>query len=302
MPPKPDVSVILCVRNGADVIARQLDALDSQSVSCTYEVIVIDNGSSDDTVKVIDRVIKDSTHLKKICRLIDGADASGLPQSRNLGSQRAEADILAFCDADDRVDAEWVQSYFDELNHQTALLGGKVNPVDEAGRAVSVGIGEGLVATPYLLHVPGCNFAINRRAYLEVGGFDEGLPRYGFDDVDFSWRVQQAGYEINYVPGAIVDFTVSSNSASIRKRFYLGVGRVLMARRYPSYDSNPYKLLPTAGKALRQTFDFLLDTLKTKGINRKSASQLVAQYGRVYGSILYRGKNYCPAPQLLKYQ
>lgn len=294
-----DVSVILCVRNGVEVIENQLAALEHQVADAPFEIIIVDNGSTDGTQEVIRQYLKQSYKLALITRIIDASETPGLPYARNKGARAARADIFAFCDADDRVHERWVQAIADSLKGRDALIGGRVHPVDGQGNRLDIGIGQGLVATKYLPHVSGCNFAITSHAFFSSGGFDEGLPRYGFDDVDFSWRVQESGFSIDYEPKAEVYFTVSGNSASVKKKFMLGVGRVLMARRYPQYDNNSYRPL----FCLKNVFSILVRIIRffarERTINRKDLSVLVASLGNLYGSLIYAGKNTMPPHQIL---
>lgn len=293
-----DATVILCVRNGEAVIGNQLDALADQVVSCNYEVLVVDNGSTDNTVAVVKKKLVSLPDFASRVRIIDASATVGIPFARNAGAREAQGKALLFCDADDRVDAHWVQEMYLALDSDK-LVGGRIMPVREEGRFLPNNYGQGLAATTYLLHVSGCNFGITRFAYFEVGGFDESLPRYGFDDVDFSWRVQEAGFPIDYAEKAVVHFTLSSGSASFKKKILLGQGTVLMARRFPAYDSNEYRFLPTLGTTFHDGFSLITSSLKSRSINRKQAAKFVAQLGRLYGSLYYSGKNYLPAPKLI---
>lgn len=149
--------------------------------------------------------------------------------------------------------------------------------------------GDGVMATRYLPHVVTNNCAVPRKAFLSIGGFDESLPRYGFEDVDLSWRMQEAGYRLVYSPDAIVYFTVSDSVASIRKKFALGRGRVLMAVRYPAYDSTDYTFPRTLRDLAQACSLFIRTCMSSRRIDRAHASSLVALAGRVVGSVQYRG-------------
>lgn len=293
------LSVILCVRNGEEVISRQLEALKSQNAQILFELIVVDNGSTDCTKKVVEEFLRANNKSLPCSKIIDASEKSGLPFARNVGIKASRGRILAFCDADDRVHEGWVQAIYESLRDRSALIGGRLHPVNESGSKISLGIGEGVVATTYLPHVSGCNFAITREAIFASGGFDESLPRYGFDDVDFSWRVQEAGFPIDYEPHAEVDFTISGKSASVKKRFLLGVGRVLIARRYPKYDSASY----TIGYSLKKIFFSLFSIIKRllfeRKFDKRELSFLVSSVGNLYGSVYYSGQNKNPKPELL---
>ena len=82
---------------------------------------------------------------------------------------------------------------------------------------------------------------------FEIGGYDESLPRYGYEDVDISWRHQEADGVMRFIPEAEIRFTLGGEE-SIRKKCELGVGRVLMARRFPKVDSATYLLKSTSDR------------------------------------------------------
>lgn len=131
-----------------------------------------------------------------------------------------------------------------------------------------------------------------------MGGFDESLPRYGFEDVDLSWRMQEAGHQIIYLPDAVVHFSLSGSRASVRKRFELGKGRVLMARRFPRYDATDYTVRSTVRDAGRAGGRLLRALVTERRFDTRLASQAVAAVGRVSGAVVYR-KSAMPPRQLL---
>ena len=276
----PDVSVIICVRNGARTLRRQLDALDAQRGGVPFEVIVVDNGSTDGTARLVREWMTADGHVHVAASLADAGSEPGVPRARNHGASLARGRVLAFCDADDVVDPDWVAAFAHAVDGKQ-LAGGRIISVTRSGAGLHAGFGEGLAKTSYLPHVGNCNCAVDRELFFQVGGYDESLPPYGFEDVDFSWRVQEAGHDLIYVPGARVRFTVSGNRTSLRKRFLLGKGRVLMAARFPRYDSTRYTVRST-------TFDIASDTLSLLSLlprnrteSRRAASRLVADLGRL---------------------
>lgn len=283
----PDVSVIICVRNGEATVRRQLDALDAQQGEATFEVLVIDNGSTDSTADLVREWIEEPEHAHVAARLVDGGTEPGIPRVRNLGASLARGRVLAFCDADDVVEPQWVSAFAMAIDGDQ-LAGGRIIACSENGEPRPDIFGEGLVATPYRPHVGNCNCAISRNLFFAVGGYDESLPRYGFEDVDLSWRVQEAGFPLIYVPGARVRFTVSGNRASIRKRYLLGKGRVLMAKRFPAYDSTQYTLTSTLRGVADDALALLRSVPRDRPAAKGAASRLVAGLGRVTAVAQYR--------------
>ncbi|MDO5700986.1 MAG: glycosyltransferase [Bowdeniella nasicola] len=284
-PERPDVSVILCVRNGERTIRRQLDAVVTQRSEHPFELIVVDNGSTDATARIVENVIAETRGDPPV-RLIDGGQTPGLPQARNCGARAARGRVLAFCDADDEIQPGWVRAFSEAIDGDI-LVGGTVIAVGADGTVRPPACIRGYTATPYLPHVPGASFAIPREAYFAVGGFDESLPHYGYDDVDFSWRVQEAGIPVGYAEDAVVRFTLSGNATSVRKRFFLGMGRVLMARRYPAYDSRHYGAPAVLADAARMTGRLVSSAVRHRTVDRRAVSQLCVSGGQLAGVIRY---------------
>ena len=103
-PRSPRLSVIIPCKNMGATIGAQLEALANQSWSEPWEVIVSDNGSSDDSVRVVQRYAARLPNL----RLVDASDRPGASHARNVGARHATAPALAFCDADDEVGVDWL--------------------------------------------------------------------------------------------------------------------------------------------------------------------------------------------------
>ena len=283
----PLVSVIICVRNGADTLGRQLAAVEAQRSTHPFELVIVDNGSTDGTAELIRHWAAEEHDAERFpVQIVDGGSVPGIPAARNAGIRRARGRVLAFCDADDAIRDGWIQAFGDALRDREALAGGSVHP-HHPGDSETGASALGVVQTPYLSHVGGACMAVTRAACDAVGGFDQTLPTYGFEDVVFSWRVQEAGFPLLSVPDAAVDFTVSGNSASIRKRFRLGQGRVLMARRFPAYDARRYTVGGTLKDAVGVSVGVLGAALRTRSVDRTEAGRVVAAWGRVYGCIVY---------------
>lgn len=297
------VSVIVCVRNGAGVIRAQLDALDRQVEHPPFELIVCNNGSTDQTESIVKAWIESGDHAAASLKLVQAPERAGIPYARNVGARAAQGRILAFCDADDVVDTQWVGAIARHTPLE-GMAGGLVRATDANGIPRPDAFPESLNQSPYLPYAPGCNMAIARQLLLDLHGYDEGLPRYGFDDVDISWRVQLSGRPLVFVPEAIVHMTLSSSRVAFRKRLLLGKGRVLMAHRYPQYDATDYGVGVCLRDIVRATREMLGDALGgDKPALRRTASVSVAGLGRLWGVLAYQvfgtypPAHFLPAPE-----
>jgi GT2 family glycosyltransferase len=196
----PAVSVVVCAYNAAGTIddcLTSLHRLDYPHV----DVIVVDDGSTDDTAA---RAAAYS--FVQLIRVPNG----GLSAARNVGLHAARGDVVAYVDADVRVDSLWLTHLVQPFVISSAVAAGGPNvaPLDDGWFAQCVARAPGapnhvMIDDRIAEHIPGCNLAVRRTALLEIGGFDPIFVRAG-DDVDVCWRLQSRGGEIAYSASALV--------------------------------------------------------------------------------------------------
>ena len=196
----PKVSVVVCAYNAASTIDECLDSLAALTYP-DYEVIVVNDGSRDGT--------GDLARRHAAVTVIDVPNG-GLSAARNVGLQASSGVVVAYTDADVRVDPDWltflVQPF---LNSDVMAAGGpNVVPADDPWFAQCVARAPGgpthvLLDDTIAEHVPGCNMAFLKHALLEIGGFNPIYVRAG-DDVDVCWRLQARGWQVGFAPAALV--------------------------------------------------------------------------------------------------
>jgi GT2 family glycosyltransferase len=199
LPKAPSVSVIVCSYNGARTLAQCLHSLPALDYP-DYEVIVVDDGSTDATSQILPgfpevRIIRQENQ--------------GLSVARNVGLQAARGSIIAYTDSDCFADRDWLTHLVYQLEQSGAAAVGGPNLTPEDGwlaGCVAAAPGQPvhvLESDQVAEHIPGCNMAFRREALEAINGFDPQFRKAG-DDVDLCWRLQQAGYWITFAPGAFV--------------------------------------------------------------------------------------------------
>ncbi len=198
--PFPKVSVIVCSYNGAQTLDACLCSLGKIDYP-DYEVIVVDDGSSDNTKELLSK----HPWVKAIHQ-----SNQGLSVARNVGAAAASGAILAYTDSDCMADPDWLFYLVGTLlSGDYAGVGGpNISPPAENWHQACVAAAPGgpshvLLTDTIAEHIPGCNMAFHRWAFDRVGGFDPEYRKAG-DDVDFCWRLQQENYVIAFSPAAIV--------------------------------------------------------------------------------------------------
>jgi len=208
----PRVSVVVCTHNGAGTIRETLSALRRLEYP-EYEVIVVDDGSTDETAQIArefgvdligsDGQKQDTTSKSPRANL-------GLSVARNAGLAAATGDIIAYLDDDAYPDEHWLMYLAHAFAHTThAGIGGPNIAPDGDGlvaKAVSHSPGNPthvLVHDRLAEHLPGCNMAFRTQALRAIGGFDPQFKIAG-DDVDVCWRIQEKGWTLGFTAGAMV--------------------------------------------------------------------------------------------------
>ncbi len=194
------VSVVIPCYNAGRTLKRQLEALRRQTVS-PWEVIVVDNGSDDDSVYVA-RCF--AATLPRF-RLIDASKKRGASHARNAGAREAEGDVLAFCDADDVVDAGWIAGIQDALCRHDFVASRfdmtKLNPTSNYVHPQAHGLLRER-SFDFLPRAGSSGLAIRKHIHDSVGGFDENILYH--EDTDYCWKVQLAGTELGWAPDALL--------------------------------------------------------------------------------------------------
>ncbi len=196
----PFVSVIVCSYNGGKTLARCLESLGQLNYPA-YEVILVDDGSTDDTAQIAARF----PEVRYVCQT-----NHGLSHARNHGAAVAKGEVFAYTDSDCMADRDWLYYLMSTLlSGDYAGVGGpNISPpaqnwVQACVSAAPGGPSHVLLTDTLAEHIPGCNMAWYRWVFEAIGGFDPEYHKAG-DDVDFCWRVQQAGHQIAFNPTAIV--------------------------------------------------------------------------------------------------
>jgi len=189
---KPAVSVIVPMRNAAQHVLEQVTALTNQTAAgLDFEVIWVDNGSSDGTMQLVSESIRADGRM----RVISAPEVVSSYFARNRGVALADGDLLLFCDADDVADEHWVLSMAQALADLDVVGGALMRDRDTL--AVVQGRFFG-----FLPAAQTANLGIRKSAFEALGGFDP-LAQSG-EDIAMCWRAQLRGFRFGFAPDAVV--------------------------------------------------------------------------------------------------
>ncbi|MDB6067810.1 MAG: putative glycosyltransferase [Pedosphaera sp.] len=229
---QPRVSVVVASYNGAKTLEACLASLTRLNYP-DYEVILVDDGSKDNTTEIAQRhpcvsTIRQTNH--------------GLSVARNVGIAAATGEIVAFTDSDCRADEDWLYYLVsDLLNSDFVGIGGhNFLPPEDSPVAAAVLVSPGGPAHVMLTdreaeHIPGCNMAFYKWALDEIGGFDPIFRKAG-DDVDVCWRLQERGHRIGFsASGFVWHYRRSTVQAYLSQQGGYGEAEALLSRKHPEY-------------------------------------------------------------------
>lgn len=298
----PQASVIIAVYNGTSTLSDQLTALAHQIDPPSFEVLVMDNNSTDNPSALVDQY-----RGRLDIRIVPAGAEQGQCYARNTGALQARGRHLLICDQDDVVSSGWVRSLADTLDEASVLATGPIEVTQlndsEVWRIYTEGADEGLLrpyaVQGYLPFAYGCNMGIRREDYLRLGGMDNSY-RGGDEDTDFSWRAQEAGMPLVCVESAVVHYRLRRTTRDLfRQRRGYGRTRVLTWVRTRGTR-------PLAGMSLAWTLrqaaliPFRWFKHRRTGTERLAwALQSGALLGNLDGQLLYRVLRRTPSPQLL---
>jgi glucosyl-dolichyl phosphate glucuronosyltransferase len=264
-----DISVVLCTWNRAAILPATLKDIAAQEAGgARYEIIIVDNNSSDSTSRVIESFQRTSpvpvTHLLE--------KKQGVSYARNAGIAAASAPVIAFTDDDIAVTPGWISAIrrtFEEFP-QVSFVGGKVLPIwpkrippwispglsslalqDYGDKSYFITAGEGkcLIAA---------NLACRREVFDRVGFFAPELQRVegsigSMDDFEFEARATAAGEIGLYDPRIVVHAPVPDERLTKRyhRSWYFGHGRFLSLHRHPEVERSSFRLRGVPGHLYR---------------------------------------------------
>ncbi len=237
MPPPdlPFVSIIVPAYNCRSTIEKCVESLKALDYP-NYEVLIMDDGSTDGTGKYLDTV-----EDIRVMHLENG----GPGRARNIGLEHARGDYVAFTDADCVVDSSWLCTLMQGFKKDDVVgVGGdQQSPADETlfGKRVNGFLKAiGFVAAYMkrdgkshrrVAHNPTCNVVYKKAAIREVGGFNEAL--WPGEDVELDYCLSRKGYRFLYTPDAVVyHYRPRTLGAFSRMMFRYGWAQAYLVRKY----------------------------------------------------------------------
>ncbi|MEH3034892.1 MAG: glycosyltransferase [Sphingomonas adhaesiva] len=204
-----DVSLLVCTRNRRAALTHLLDSLSdalAAAAGLTIEIVIVDNGSDDDTVALVERWRRDRPAPVVLLH----EPRPGLARARNRALAAARGAIIALTDDDCRVERDYFTALTACFAEQRgpAVIGGRILPGDPRDLPVTLKTEDHpMIAAPSTFpggFVMGANLAMSAAVPARVGDFDErfgaGAPFVAAEDTDFLFRAMRRGIPVRYDP------------------------------------------------------------------------------------------------------
>ena len=240
------VSAVICTHNRRRYLEKAVDSLLHQSAApAVYEILVVDNGSTDGTPAYLEEV---AAATGRLTRLFEAR--LGLSRARNLGLERARGEFVAFLDDDAVARKDWIeriQCAFDGHGRSVGVLAGRTDPIWEAARPdwlsdrglgalAIVDWGEDAGFLSEGQYMVGANMAFRTELLREVRGFPENLGRVGDnllsgEEIFVARLLADRGYPTFYDPSVAVLHHVQRDRLArgwfLRRAYWEGLSRAI---------------------------------------------------------------------------
>ncbi|NES01455.1 MAG: glycosyltransferase [Okeania sp. SIO2F4] len=232
-------SVVIPTYNRKPILEKCLRALENQNYDrpiIDYEVIVVDDGSTDDTISCLKARATEFSHVQLLTQSHQGPAAA-----RNLGVEQAKGDFIIFIDSDLVVTDSFLQS------HANSLVGAGSENVFTYGRVINTCNFDFPTSEPYKLtdfsaaFFATGNVAIARHWLIAAGLFDTRFQQYGWEDLELGVRLKNLGLKLIKCPDAVgyhwhPPFSLEQLPGMIEREIQRGKMGVLFYQKHPTWE------------------------------------------------------------------
>lgn len=243
--------------NRSEVIKKTLLVFQSLNLpSCDFELIVVDNNSSDNTRQICEEFLP--TNGRYVLEV-----KQGVSHARNRVFEEAQGDIVAFTDDDGSPDKDWLLEIekLAQIYPDSGLFMGRTinewevdppawyqeDPMHKVIFNYNFDMGNEICEIPLGCYPSGPNMAVRHSVYEKIGGFDPkfgiiGGKKIGGEEIDFAWRARRAGFNGYYSPSLIVYHRTHAPLIKVKSLFKnslaAGYSDSFLLKKYPEHYSS----------------------------------------------------------------
>ncbi len=224
------LTVIIPNFNGEHLLKQCLSALKATDTSgVELDIIIVDNGSEDNSIDLINKFSKDIT-------VIANSENLGFAEACNQGAVKAEGDYILFLNNDTKVEKNWLQALLEGIDEESNIIctsskivgwdedkvefgGGEINFCGYGFQRASFKEKYMPLESPSLIPFAcGCSMLIKRDVFIECGMFDKDFFAF-YEDVDLGWRLNILGYKTLYCPHSVVQHRHHATAKKLNEGF-----------------------------------------------------------------------------------
>jgi cellulose synthase/poly-beta-1,6-N-acetylglucosamine synthase-like glycosyltransferase len=226
------VSIIIPAYNAEKTIKQCLESIMNQDYADDYEVIVVDDGSTDSTPRIVSEFSK--------VRLIRQKNA-GPAFARNKGALGAKGEIILFTDSDCIPGPSWISEMlkpFSENNEVVGVKGSyKTRQKEIIARFVQLEYEDKynyMLKSDYIDFIDTYSAGFKKTVFIEMNGYNTEFPVACAEDIELSYRISSRGYKMVFNPNTIVYHTHPSRLPDyLKKKYKFAYWRMLAVKKNP---------------------------------------------------------------------
>jgi glycosyltransferase involved in cell wall biosynthesis len=234
------VSVVIATKDRERYLRSTLASLRAQSGAPPFEVIVVDNGSSDATKSVVDAYAADGLPARYVFE-----PEPNRGKARNRGVDAASGEYVLFCDDDVQLPGQWIAAHRAAHGDGERVVNGPILNVESYAHRPAprpLNYSRAFLCT--------CNASLSKRAFVDAGGFDEDFNLYGWEDTELGLRLRRLGLGWAFAWQAFLWHIKPPGENTLTVESRKAVERARMARRFVTKHPSRRARLATGAYAL----------------------------------------------------
>jgi glycosyltransferase involved in cell wall biosynthesis len=235
-----DFSVVIATKDRHEYLRRTLESLQGQTRAPQFEVIVVDNGSADETKSVVQAFAVRSIPVHYVTE-----PQPNRGKARNRGARVAAGRYLLFCDDDVWLPPAWVAAHGAAQRGDDEVVNGPILNVPSYDARPSP-----TLANYSRAFLCTCNASLSREAFFRAGGFDETFDLYGWEDTELGVRLRQAKCRWKFAWGAFLWHVKPPAENTLEIEIRKAVEKARMAGRFLTKHPSRRARLATGAHAL----------------------------------------------------
>jgi glycosyltransferase involved in cell wall biosynthesis len=230
------LSVIIATKDRSAYLQKALDSFQHQISAAAFEVIVVDNGSTDDTPGVVERYAGLQTYAARY--VYESEPNRG--KARNRGLAVAEGDVVVFCDDDVVAPPGFLAAHAAAHTSSNLVVNGPIINVEshhDRPKPTAANYSRAFMCT--------CNVSIPKHALSAVEGFDEQFNLYGWEDTELGTRLREHGLRWKFAWDAYLWHIKPPSENTLEVETRKAVEKARMARRFLKKSPSPRARMAT---------------------------------------------------------